>query len=72
MTRALAAAEALAPGATLRVWTPLLPTPLLQLLDQRGFEAAAHCLPDGTAQVVIRHRAHPHGPHAGDDGQARA
>lgn len=72
MVRALAAADALAPGATLLLWTPLLPSPLLQALAERGFDARAHCLPDGTAHVAIRHQSHDRSAHAGDDGQARA
>ena len=54
LERALAAADALAPGAELVVLTPLLPLPLLQLLDARGFRTRADWLADGTARVVIR------------------
>jgi len=36
LLQALAAADALAPGTALRVWTPLLPWPLLQALSERG------------------------------------
>ena len=36
LLQALAAADALAPGAALRVLTPLLPLPLLQALSARG------------------------------------
>lgn len=36
LLRALEAADALAPGAALRVLTPLLPLPLLEALSVRG------------------------------------
>lgn len=54
LERALAAADALAPGAELVLLTPLLPIPLLQLLDARGCKAQAQWLSDGTARVVVQ------------------
>ena len=56
MERALAAAEALARGGELVVLTPLMPLPLLDLLDGRGFETVATPLGDGGARVVVRRR----------------
>jgi len=53
LERAIAAADALSPGAKLEVWTPMLPVPLLQLLDARGFTACAELLKDGTARIVV-------------------
>ena len=53
MLRALAAADALAPGAVLVVRTPLLPVPLLHALAERGLQACAQVLPDGSARVEI-------------------
>lgn len=72
MVRALAAADALSPGASLTVITPLLPTPLLEMLASRGFEAGAQRLPDASARVTIR-RPLPgeRAADADDDGQAR-
>lgn len=54
MLRALAAAEALRPGQTLQVLTPLLPTPLLDMLQARGLQVTASLLADGGASVLIR------------------
>lgn len=54
LERALAAADALAPGAELLLLTPLLPVPLLQLLDARGFAVGTQLLADGTARVRVR------------------
>ena len=56
MERALAAATDLASGAELVVLTPLMPLPLLNLLDDRGFEVTATPLRDGGARVVVRRR----------------
>lgn len=53
LERAMAAADALAPGAKLEVWTPMLPIPLLQLLDARGFRVHAELLKDGTARIFV-------------------
>jgi hypothetical protein len=50
----LAAAEALAPGAPLVLLTPMLPVPLLQLLEIRGFQVQACLLDAGGARVDIR------------------
>lgn len=55
MMRALAAADALRPGQALRVLTPLLPTPLLDILQARGWQASAVLLADGGARVLIRY-----------------
>lgn len=54
MLRALAAADALAPGQALQVLTPLLPLPLLDALAARGLHASASVLPAGGARVLIR------------------
>lgn len=56
MERALAAADGLVRGAELVVLTPLMPLPLLELLDGRGFATTATPLPDGGARVVVRRR----------------
>jgi len=61
MERALAAADALAPGGTLSVLTPWMPLPLLQVLAERGLQADAEPLPEQGARVRI-HRPDPHGP----------
>lgn len=54
MLRALAVADALRPGQRVQVLTPLLPTPLLDVLMARGLQATATPLPAGGARVVIR------------------
>lgn len=54
MLRALAAADALAPGQAVQVLTPLLPVPLLDALAARGLHASASALPAGGARVLIR------------------
>ncbi|MEO5829663.1 MAG: DUF2249 domain-containing protein [Rhodanobacter sp.] len=54
MLRALAAADALQPGQAFQVLTPLLPTPLLEVLRARGLQASAALRPDGSARVLIR------------------
>ena len=55
LRRALEAVETLAPDISLVVLTPLLPLPLLQLLElQGGLDAHAELLDDGSARVVIR------------------
>ena len=54
MLRALAAADALLPGQSVQVLTPLLPTPLLDLLQARGLQVTATLLADGGASVLIR------------------
>ena len=64
MQYALAAAEALFPGQTVRVLTPLMPLPLLDMLATLGFSFEATRLPDGGARVLICRR--PEGVH-GDD-----
>lgn len=53
LVRALAAADALAPGASLDVLTPMLPVPLLQQLMERGLRANAELLADGSARVRV-------------------
>lgn len=53
LERALSAADALGPGDRLEVWTPMLPVPLLQALQARGYCAHAESQPDGTAKIVI-------------------
>ena len=54
LLRALAAADALAAGASLDVLTPMLPLPLLQQLMERGLRASAQLLADGSARVHVR------------------
>ena len=54
MLRALAAADALLPGLAVQVLTPLLPTPLLDVLASRGMQATVFALPTGGARVLIR------------------
>lgn len=56
LQQALAAAESLAPGAALRVWTPLLPLPLLEALSSRGL--SHRILPhEGSGVCVLIERA---------------
>lgn len=54
LLRALAAAEALAPGQSCTVLTPLLPTPLLDALAERGLRHEATLLRAGGARIRIR------------------
>lgn len=54
MLRALAAADALRPGQALQVLTPLMPTPLLDMLQARGLLITATPLAGGGASVLIR------------------
>jgi uncharacterized protein (DUF2249 family) len=54
MLRALEAADALQPGQSVCVLTPLLPIPLLDALAARGLHTSAVTLPDGAARVLIR------------------
>jgi hypothetical protein len=54
LLRALEAADTLAPGESLELLTPFLPTPLLQSLGERGFIARARVLADGSACVHVR------------------
>ncbi|MGY3039455.1 hypothetical protein ACVWWQ_001042 [Rhodanobacter sp. TND4EL1] len=54
MMRALAVADALRPGQAVQVLTPLLPVPLLDLLQARGWPVTATLLAGGGARVVIR------------------
>ncbi len=58
MLRLLKATDTLEPGATLVLWTPVLPLPLLQMVAARGLKSAVQMFPDGTARVTVRH------PHA--------
>lgn len=53
LEQAMIAADALAPGAKLEVWTPMLPIPLLQLLEARGFTARTELQTDGTARIFV-------------------
>ncbi|WP_257389502.1 DUF2249 domain-containing protein [Tahibacter caeni] len=52
LLQALAAADALAPGGLLRVWTPLLPLPLLQALAERGLRYDVLPTVDGIGACV--------------------
>ena len=54
LLRALEAADTLASGESLELLTPMLPTPLLQALGERGFIARARLLADGSACVYVR------------------
>jgi uncharacterized protein (DUF2249 family) len=56
MLLALEAADALQPGQSVCVLTPLLPIPLLDALAARGLRTSAVTLPDGAARVLIRRR----------------
>lgn len=72
MLRALAATDAMSPGTTLTVLTPMVPTPLLHMLASRGLDARAQRLPDGSACVIIRRLpADGRAADTDDDGQAR-
>lgn len=61
MMRALEAADALLPGQTVELLTPLLPTPLLDLLANRRLHVRAEMLPAGGARVWV-HRPDDDGP----------
>ena len=55
LLRALAAAEALAPGEAVAVLTPMLPRPLLMELAQLGYATEPDApQADGSVRVVIR------------------
>jgi uncharacterized protein (DUF2249 family) len=49
MLRALEAADALQPGQSVCVLTPLLPIPLLDALTARGLHTSTVTLPDGAS-----------------------
>lgn len=53
MVRALAAADALPPGASVAVLTPLMPAPLLELLAARGLVTDSRELLDGGVMTLI-------------------
>lgn len=53
LVRALAAADALQSGQALEVLTPLLPAPLLEVLDTRGLRWRSEPCADGGVRVVI-------------------
>ncbi len=53
MACALDAVDALVPGGTLVLLTPLMPMPLLHALDVRGFTCTAQLLRDGCARVQV-------------------
>ena len=57
MVRARAAADALAPGESVRILTPLVPLPLLEALRARGLRHRVEELPAGGARVLIEHPA---------------
>lgn len=55
MLRALAAADALAPGEAVVIIAPMLPRPLLMELAQSGYHAEPEAAaPDGSVRVHIR------------------
>ncbi len=56
MQRALSVIDALQPGQSMAVLTPLVPTPLLELLSAQGLHTNVSVLPDGGARVVIHRR----------------
>ena len=56
MQRALAAADALQPGQSVTVLTPLVPAPLLDLLHTQGLHTTVSVLADGGARVLIERR----------------
>ena len=62
MQRALETADALLPGQSVEVLTPLMPMPLLSVLAKLGFRAQAWPLDDGGARVVIRREASVRSP----------
>jgi hypothetical protein len=72
MLRALAAVDALAPGAVLVLWTPMLPVPLLHALAERGLQACAQGLADGSARVEIVGASVDITRGRGGDGETRA
>ncbi len=74
MQHALAAAGALQPGQSLAVLTPLVPTPLLELLHAQGLHTAVSVLPDGGARVLIQRRdsSSPPTPDPRPNGQTAA
>lgn len=53
MQRALDATEALLPGQSLSVLTPMVPTPLLEMLAARGLLTTVSPLAGGAARVLI-------------------
>ena len=53
MQRALDATDALLPGQSLSVLTPMVPTPLLEMLAARGLLTAVSPLAGGAARVLI-------------------
>ncbi|TWI12496.1 DUF2249 domain-containing protein [Aerolutibacter ruishenii] len=57
LLQALAAADALGPGQSVEVLTPLLPTPLLDALAARGLAWRAESAPDGGVRVAIQRPA---------------
>ena len=54
MLHVLTATDALEPGGTLVLWTPVLPLPLLQTIAASDLKSAVQMLPDGTARVMVR------------------
>jgi hypothetical protein len=72
MLRALSAVDALAPNATLVLWTPMLPVPLLQALAERGLQVRTQVLADGTARVEIAGEGVDVTRGRGGDGEDRA
>lgn len=53
LLRALAAIDAIAPGARLCLLTPMLPLPLLEILRERGLAFSTAPCGDGGFQVVV-------------------
>lgn len=53
MQRALDATEALLPGQSVSVLTPMVPTPLLEMLAARGLLTTVSPLAGGAARVLI-------------------
>ncbi|MEO5560042.1 MAG: DUF2249 domain-containing protein [Dokdonella sp.] len=55
MQRALQAADALRPGESVVVLTPLIPAPLLDALASRSLQTTVSELRGGSARMLIRH-----------------
>ncbi|OOG38551.1 MULTISPECIES: DUF2249 domain-containing protein [unclassified Rhodanobacter] len=58
MQRALEFSDALEPGESVCVLTPLWPTPLLEVLDARGLQTRVYALASGGMRVLISRPDH--------------
>lgn len=59
LQRTLEALDAADADTSIEVWTPQWPSPLLDLLQQRGRHFEASLLADGTARVIIHAEQSP-------------